>query len=96
MVALNVGLNDKPEKIEAFVNELKARGITVAGRGAAHGSGESEARTDIGPWEKAWCALKEVSRVRRTNGRSFEQAAFHNFETQAPDSKPKGLRAPRA
>lgn len=95
-VIVNVGLKDKPANVAAYLEDLRGRGIVAAtSRGAAQGSGKSVARTEIGPWEKAWCQLKKVSRVRRTEGRNFEQQAFYNFETYEPDSKPKGLHAPR-
>jgi hypothetical protein len=92
-VIVNVTPKDSPAKIEAFLAELKSRGISArAPRGAAAGTGEDEPR-EMGPWEKAYCEASGFSRVRRTGGRSHEQQAFHMFETSNYE-RPKGLRKP--
>ena len=72
---------DVVDQIEAINNELIRRGYTVPTSSAASNPSASvpTPKTKQGPLERKWCELKDVSRVRCTEGRTNEQQAEYNL-----------------
>ena len=81
-IVLSVRPDDDIEKVAAFAEQLREKGLigrNRVSRGTARAA-QAPARAD-GPFAKHWKKIQGVSYIRCVNGRDVESQAKHNLQT---------------